>query len=222
MTKEGQRRLLGTLAAVGPPVCALAWLIAPSMQPGYNPWREDLSTLAALDAAHPWITITGELLLAVAVLALARGLAISLTGPDVIVAVCLLVSGGLGILVQAVAREDCGTQVAACAARLHAGHASWHHTLHDATSALAFITVLAAPLVLGRPFRHHPHWCQLTNPCLITAALGVALLISYASTADGAWAGLTERIFLTVPLAWISLTGIRLARAPGTTIGQVT
>jgi hypothetical protein len=170
--------------------------------------------LAALDAAHPWITITGEVLLGLAVLALAGGLAITLTGRDVIVAVCLLLAGGLATLVQAVAQEDCGTQVAVCAARIHAGDVSWHHTLHEGASVLAFITILAAPLVLARPFRGHPRWRGLATYSVTTAVLGLALLIGYASTADGPWDGLIQRIFLTIPLAWITLTGIRLARPP--------
>lgn len=214
MTAHDPRRLLGGLAVAGPLASTIAWPVASAAQDGYSPWREDLSALAAVDAEHPWITIAGDLLLGTGALALALGLVIALRGRDVVVGACLLATAGLAILVQAVAREDCSTQLAACAARVRAGDVSWHHTLHDTSSGLAFLTALATPLVLARPFREDRGWRHLATYSVVTAALGVLLLVGYVATIGGAWNGLVQRVFLTVPIVWIVVVGARLGRSP--------
>ena len=140
------RRRLGALAAAGPLVFAVAWAISGALQTGYDPLRDDESSLAAIGAAHPWITITGDVLLGGATLALAAGLFTAPAGRHVTVACSLVLAAGLAIIVQALAREDCLTQFAACAGT-HAGRASWHQALHNTAAGLAFILLAVAPLV---------------------------------------------------------------------------
>jgi hypothetical membrane protein len=210
------RRRLGALAAVSPIGFTAAWAIASAAQTGYRPLREDLSALGAVGADHPWITIAGDLLLGLGIVALARGLTTAPHGRDARAGVCLLLAGGLGTIVQAVAREDCATQQPACAAHVSAGDISWHHAVHGIASAVAFCAILGAALVLARPFREHQHWHDLAGYSLLTAALGLLLLIGYIGTADTAWGGLGQRIFLTVPLLWITFVGLRLSRAAPT------
>ncbi|HKD96774.1 MAG TPA: DUF998 domain-containing protein, partial [Micromonosporaceae bacterium] len=75
MSRTRLRRVLGGAASAGPVACAIAWVTAPLTWTGYNPWRQDLSTLSTLAAPWPWITVSGELLLSVGILGLATGLA---------------------------------------------------------------------------------------------------------------------------------------------------
>ena len=208
------RSLLGGLAAAGAAAATLAWTLASAIQPGYDPARDDLSALAATGAAHPWLTMTGEFLLGVGVVALAAGLVAALPGRDVVVGFSLLLSAGLATAIQALAREDCPTQHADCVARLQAGQASWHHTLHEATSGLAFVAMLTAPPVLARAFRRDSRWCDLATYSVVTAALGLVLLVAYVATAETAFGGISQRVFLLVPVAWIAVAGTRLARLP--------
>ena len=214
MSRTRLRRVLGGAASAGPVACAIAWVTAPLTWTGYNPWRQDLSTLSTLAAPWPWITVSGELLLSVGILGLATGLAITLAGRDVLVGVAMLVTTGLAIAAQAVAREDCDTGLAACAAREEAGLVSWHHSLHGYAAVLSFVTVLAAPIVLARPFRSQPAWHNLAAYSVGTTVAGLILLVAYVAVPD-TWTGLAQRLFVTVPVAWTAVVGARLVRLPG-------
>jgi hypothetical membrane protein len=205
-------RLSGGLAVLGVIACTLAWTTASAIQPGYSSIRDDLSALAALGAAHPWITMAGEFLLGAGIVALATGLVRALSGRDAVVGCCLLLSAGVAACIQAVAREDCPTQLTTCAARVRTGAVSWHHTLHGIASVLAFLALLAAPPVLARPFRNDAAWRDLATYSTATAIVGLALLVAYVSTAETGVVGLTQRLFLVAPLAWIAVAGMRLSR----------
>jgi hypothetical membrane protein len=210
MIRTTLRRILGGAATAGPLAFTAAWVASTIATPRYDMRRDDISALAVVGAPHPWITITGKLLLAASILALAVGLAISLGGRDRAVGVGMLITAGLAIAVAAMAREDCNTGLAACTARQQAGLASWHHTLHGLASVLFFLTILAAPIILARPLRADPHWRALGTYSVVTTVTGLALLLAYVATPH-AWTGLAQRIFVTVPVAWTAILGTRLA-----------
>jgi len=73
---------LGRLALAGPIAFTIAWLVGGLVQDEYSPRREDISALAASDAQHAWIMITGFVLLGVGTVALAAGLASTLRYPS--------------------------------------------------------------------------------------------------------------------------------------------
>jgi hypothetical protein len=89
--------------------------------------------------------ISGDLALAVGIAALALVVGRTLRSPDTTVAVGLLAAAAVGIVVQALAREDCNTALTDCTARAHAGQLTWHHDPHSPASALAFLVILGAP-----------------------------------------------------------------------------
>src|SRR6478672_7783471 len=179
----GFRHLAGACAVASPLVFSAAWLAAWTAQETYSPRREDISALAALDAQQPWIMISGFLALALGLTALGAGLLRTVAGGRAARAGALLVVlAGLGILVAGIARNDCSSELEACKARIDGGAVSWHHDLHDAVSGLVFLTLVVALLVLF-----------------------------IAGPIDG-WNGLIQRVFLAVPLVWITVLGIRLRR----------
>ncbi len=210
MPKDSQRtgiasqRLLGGVAAAGPLVFTVAWAIASTLQGDYSVIRDDESALAATDAAHPWITVAGDALLGIGTLALGIGLARSLSGRQAAVGCGLLLTAGLAIIVQAFAREDC--QFGSCIG----GAPSWHQTVHDLGAVVAFFALLGAAFVFWRVFRRDRYWQSLAVYSLVTAGAGLLLLIVSVATEESAVGGLTQRIFLTVPLAWIVVVGLRL------------
>jgi len=90
---------LGRVAVAGPIAFTIAWLIGGLVQDEYSFWQEDISALAALDAKHAWIMITGFVLLGVGTMALAAGLASTLKYPSAVIGSVLLMIAGLGLAV---------------------------------------------------------------------------------------------------------------------------
>ena len=207
-------RVLGLLAIVGPCVCTGAWLLASSIAPGYDPWREDLSALAAAGAAHPWITVIGCSLAGPGFAAAGEGLRRRLGGRDATVAAVLLLVAGMAMLTQAFSREDCSTELAACMAREAAGAVSWHHELHSLASVVVFLTPLGAAILLARAFGADPAWRNLRMPALVWAGVGLALLVAYFGVPRQI-GGFTERVFVTWLLAGVVATGVQLWCSPG-------
>jgi hypothetical membrane protein len=206
------RPLLGWLALVGPIAFTIAWLVGALAQDEYSVRQEDISALAALDAQNAWIMITGFLLLGVGIVALGAGLAGALKGRPATVGSILVVLAGAGIIVAGLARNDCSSELDACAERVDAGDVSWHHTTHDLASLVVFLALVAAPLVLARAFRRDQSWRDLRTYSLITGALGLVLMVLFLTGVAGSWNGLLQRVFVTVLFAWIAVLGARLIR----------
>ena len=100
---------LGRVAVAGPIAFTIAWLIGGLVQDDYSFRQEDISALAALDAQHAWIMITGFVLLGVGTIALAAGLASTLKYPSAVIGSVLLMIAGIGFAVVGLARNDCST-----------------------------------------------------------------------------------------------------------------
>jgi hypothetical membrane protein len=213
MSASGFRRLTGMSAVAGPIVFTAAWLVGWAVQDEYSPRHEDISALAALDAEHPWIMVIGFLALGLGIVALGLGLLSALaSGVSVRVGALLVTVAGLGILVAGLARNDCSSELAACKARIDAGDLSWHDQVHDLVSLAVFLALVAAQLVLARPFGRDTRWQDLRRYSIVSGALTFALLVVYGSGAGGDWNGLVQRVFLAVPFLWIVVLGLRLRR----------
>ena len=203
---------LGRVAVAGPIAFTIAWLIGGLVQDEYSFWQEDISALAALDAKHAWIMITGFVLLGVGTMALAAGLASTLKYPSAVIGSVLLMIAGLGLAVVGLARNDCSTELQACAARVDAGEVSVHHQIHDNVSLIIFLALIAASLVLARAFGRGDRWRPLRTYCIVTGVLGFALLVLYVIEPAPAWNGLVQRIFVSVLFVWIAVVGFWLSR----------
>ena len=204
--------LLGRLAVLGPILFTLAWLIGGVVQDGYSPRQEDISALAALDAQHAWLMMAGFLLLGAGTVALAAGLAEVVKGRRAAIGSILVALAGLGIIVAGLARNDCSSELEACASRGRAGDVSWHSATHDLVSLLIFLALTAAPLVLARAIRSQDSWRDLRRYSLVTGVLCLVLLVLYGSGVAAPWNGLVQRVFVSVPFLWIAILGGRLVR----------
>ena len=204
--------MLGWLAVLGPIAFTIAWIVAALVQDEYSVRREDISALAALDAQNAWIMITGFLLLGVGIVALGAGIAGALKGRPATVGSILVVVAGVGIIVAGLARNDCSSELDACADRVDAGDVSWHHATHDLASLVVFLALVAAPLVFARAFRGDQSWRDLRTYSLITGVLGLVLLVLFLTGVAGSWNGLLQRVFVTVLFLWIAVLGARLIR----------
>jgi hypothetical membrane protein len=207
------RRILGWCAVAGAVLFTVASLIAGWVQDEYSLRREDVSALAALDAQHPWIMITGIIALGIGLVALGLGLAGAIDdGRSATVGSVLLVLTGLGFVVAGLARNDCSSELQACKERVDAGDVSWHHIVHDSVGVAVFLLLVVSPLVFARAFRADGRWSDLRGYSLATGGLTFALVLVFAVEALNGWNGIVERVLTAVPLAWIIVLGIRLTR----------
>ena len=210
--EAGRNLWLGRLALAGPIAFTIAWLVGGLVQDEYSLRQEDISALAAMDAQHAWIMITGFVLLGLGTVALAAGLASTLRYLSAAIGSVLLMIAGIGLTVAGLARNDCSSELPACAARVDAGEVSWHDQVHDNVSLILFLALIAAPLVFARAFGRDDRWRPLRTYSIVTGLLGFALLVLYVIGSAGTWNGLVQRIFISVLLVWIALVGFRLSR----------
>ncbi len=223
----GRLRVLGGLAGVAGPVAfTAAWAVSSLLQTGHAAAEVQISGLAAPGARDPWIMITGFLVLggcsAVFGTALHRELGGSKregragregrqeragregragAGPRLIQAAGLLtVAAGL-------LRRDQMLLTAPA-------HESWHNHAHDVASAVIYVALVATPLLLARRFRRDPRWSALRWPLVGASLVTAAVLIVFFTGAFSSWAGLLQRIGVSVPLAALCAVAARLL-APG-------
>ena len=210
--KTDPRLWLGRLAVAGPIAFTVAWLYGGLAQDEYSVRREDISALAALDAQHAWIMITGFLLLGAGTVALGAGLVMTLKGRSAVIGSILVMIAGVGLIVAGLARNDCSGELSACAERVDAGDVSWHSTVHDTVSLVVFLALIAASLVLAGSFRRAEHWRDLRSYSIVTGLLGFVLLVIFVTGAAGSWTGVLQRVFVSVLFVWIALPGLRLTQ----------
>jgi hypothetical protein len=141
MNTVGTRVLLGRLAMIGPIALTIAWIVAGMVQGRVQPRRDYISDLAALDAQHAWIMITG-FLLGAGTAALGVGLAGAVKGRAARIGSILVALAGVGMIVAGLARGDCRSQLDAYAARIDAGDLSWHQATHELASAVVFFALV--------------------------------------------------------------------------------
>ncbi len=117
---------------------------------------------------------------------------------------------------------DCSGELAACDARVKAGDVSWHHQAHVVISAVVFLSLVLAQLVLAHAFHKDERWRRLRTYSAISAVATLVLLVIYAMDVVQDSGGLMQRIFLAVPLVWIAVLGLRVLRHfAGTTASPV-
>ena len=195
----------------GPVLFTVAWLVAWSVQDVYSPRREDISALAAVDAQHAWIMMTGIIALGLGLIALGLGLVgVIHGGRSATVGPILLVLGGVSFAAAGLARNDCSSELPACKERVESGSVSWHHSVHDVLGVAVFVVLTVAPLVFARAFRADGRWSMLRSFSLFTGALTLALLIVFGAEPFDGWNGLVQRVLVAVPLVWIAVLGAHL------------
>jgi hypothetical membrane protein len=203
-----QAGALALVAVAAPVIFAVCWALSAGMQDGYRLVRDDESALAASGAAHPWITMTGDTTVGVAVVALSIALARMVAGRRRTTGCALLAFGGLAVVIQALVREDCVKNLGFCSPGK--ADSTWHQGVHDSASAIAFLTILAAMFVFARPFRDHG-WTRLARCSTLVGSAGLLLLVVLIALSDSSSAGIAELVFLLAPLGWIATVGLALA-----------
>lgn len=196
--------LAGAIAGVlGPVAFSAAWIAAAFRQRGLAFAAPQISGLAADDAHDPWLMISGFVLLGGCAIGFGAGLATALgggrrAGPG---PVAIQLAGVLTIAAGLLRRDH---------VLLTTGPESWHNHAHDVVSAVVYLLLVAAPLLLGRRFSGDQRWRGLTAPLMASSAASAALLVAFYSAPGWSWDATLQRIAVSLPLAAIVAVAIRL------------
>ena len=225
-------RVLGGLAGLAGPLAFTAgWAVSSLLQTGHGATEVQISGLAAPDARDPWIMITGFLVLgacsAVFGTALHRELGGSgregragqagregraerearegreARGGRAGAGPRLIQAAGLLTVAAGLLRRDQMLLTAPA-------HESWHNHAHDVVSAGIYVALVAAPLLLARRFRGDQRWSALRWPLVGASLVTAAVLVVFFTGAFSSWAGLLQRIGVSVPLAAVCAVAARL------------
>jgi hypothetical membrane protein len=223
---RGARRvpgLLGGLAGLAGPVAfTAAWAVSSLLQAGHAATEVQISGLAAPDARDPWIMITGFLALGGCSVVFGAALHRELGGSGSGTAARtggsagtagtaraagpgprLIQAAGLLTVAAGLLRRDQMLLTAPA-------HESWHNHAHDVVSALIYVALIAAPLLLARRFRGDAWWGPLRWPLVGASLATAAVLVVFFTGAFPSWAGLLQRIGVSVPLAAVCAVAARL------------
>jgi hypothetical protein len=101
-----------------------------------------------------------------------------------------------------------------------AGGESWHNQAHDAVSAIIYVTLVVAPLLLAVRFHRDPGWRRLCAPLTVGSAATAGLLGVFASANSAPWDAILQRIAVTIPLAMLTAIAVRLMTVRPATAGS--
>jgi hypothetical membrane protein len=198
---------LGAAAGIAGPVAfTAAWAGASLLQDGHAATEVQLSGLAAPDARDPWVMITGFLVLGGCSAGFGTALRRQLggtgragPGPRLIQAAGVLtVAAGLLRRDQMLLAAPAGE--------------SWHNHAHDVVSALIYVALVAAPLLLARRFRGDRRFGVLRVPLAASSLASAGVLGVFFAGAAPSWNGLLQRVAVSLPLAAMCAVAARMPR----------
>jgi hypothetical membrane protein len=211
MTSTGVRA--GAAAGIaGPAAFTGAWIASSLRQTGYPAAEIQLSGLAAPDARDPWIMVAGFVVLGGCTMAFGAALHQALGGRGRAGPAPRLIQGaGLLTIAAGLLRRD--------RMLLTPGSVSWHNHAHDLISAVIYVDLVAAQVLLAARFGRDPggpgpDW-KPWRPWLLASGLATgAALVAFAADTSASGAGVLQRIAVSIPLAAIAAVAARLLRTP--------
>jgi hypothetical membrane protein len=188
----------------GPLAFTGAWVVSSLLQSGHPATEVQISGLGAPDARYPWIMIAGFVALGGCSVAFGSALRQALggsrrAGP----APALIQAAGVLTVAAGLLRRDRMLLTPSVAQ-------SWHNHAHDVVSALIYVALVAAPLLLARTFRGDPRWIALRPPLVASSLATAAVLAVFFAGASESWSGVLQRVGVTLPLAAMSAVAATL------------
>jgi hypothetical membrane protein len=203
----------------GPAAFTGAWLVSSLRQTGYPAAEIQISGLAAPDARDPWIMVAGFVVLGGCTVAFGAALHEALGGRGNVgpgrwrggagLASRLIQGAGLLTIAAGLLRRD--------RMLLTPGSVSWHNHAHDLVSAVIYVDLVAAQVLLAGRFGRDPAGLEPTwrswRPWLLASGLATgAVLIAFVAVTPAAEAGVLQRVAVTIPLVAIAAIAVRLLR----------
>jgi len=217
MTNTGVRA--GAAAGIaGPAAFTGAWIASSLRQTGYPAAEIQLSGLAAPDARDPWIMVAGFVVLGGCTVAFGAALHDALGRAGGVGrsrwrggAPRLIQGAGLLTIAAGLLRRD--------RMLLTPGSVSWHNHAHDVISAVIYVDLVAAQVLLAARFGRDPQW-RPWRPWVLASSLATgAVLAAFAADTSAPGAGVLQRVAVTIPLAVIAAIAVRMLRTPASSGG---
>jgi hypothetical membrane protein len=205
----------------GPAVFTGAWIASSLRQTGYPAAEIQISGLAAPDARDPWIMMAGFVVLGGCMVPFGAALHRALggrgeagpgrwrggAGP----APRLIQGAGLLTIAAGLLRRD--------RMLLTPGSVSWHNHAHDVISAVIYVDLVVAQVLLAARFGRDPvgldsAWTAW-RPWLLASGLATgAVLVAFVADTSAAGAGVLQRVAVSIPLAAVAAIAVRLLKTP--------
>jgi hypothetical protein len=208
--KSGPRTIIGSLnvygivalsGIVGPLVLGVADLTAAFSDPGYDPIRQSISSLALTPMG--WLQSIGFLVFGLLTEVFVVGLFFSIRRwRGFALGIAALVCAGFGLLLLGAFQTDpVGTS-----------H-TIQGTIHSRAAAVVFWSFPAACLLIAPSLRHDPYWKDLYFYTIVTGAFVFSLLIVLSLLPiHQNWFGLYQRIIVASMVIWVEVMAIWLLR----------
>jgi hypothetical protein len=203
---------------VGPAAFTGAWIAGSLRQTGYPAAEIQISGLAAPDARDPWLMMAGFVVLGGCTVAFGAALREALGGvgegrwrggaPR------LIQGAGLLTIAAGLLRRD--------RMLLGPGNVSWHNHAHDVISAVIYVDLVLAQVLLAGQFGRDPRWRPWRPWVLASGLVTGAVLVAFAAETSAPGAGILQRVAVTIPLATIAAISARLLRTPATLSRRLT
>jgi Protein of unknown function (DUF998) len=210
---------------VGPAAFTGAWIAGSLRQTGHPAAEIQISGLAAPDARDPWIMIAGFLVLGGCSVAFGAALHAALGGRGRAGLAPRLIQGaGLATIAAGLLRRD--------HMLLTPGSVSWHNHAHDVISAVIYVDLVVAQLLLAARFGRGPRgpggqgrpggpggqgrtsWQPWAPWLLASAGATAAVLIAFTVQVSAPDAGVLQRVAVSIPLAALAAVAARLLTIP--------
>jgi hypothetical protein len=190
-------RLARLSVALSPTLFTIVWLTGPLWHPAYDPFRDSVSRLAV--GPNGWVQSASFVVFGILLMAMTVFLFTTLPRRRLsIVGAAFLALFAAGVLGAGL--FDLATQSA----------------LHQVFSAVAFVSVVAAMLILWRDFAGSEMWRPLGTFTLIAGIISAGLLLFFLIGVGsdvaglGQWSGSFQRLFILSWTVWLQVVALRL------------
>jgi Protein of unknown function (DUF998) len=188
---------------VGPAAFTGAWIAGSLRQTGHPAAEIQISGLAAPDARDPWLMVAGFVVLGGCTVVFGTALRAVVSGSLV---PRLIQGAGLLTIAAGLLRRD--------RMLLAPGSVSWHNHAHDAISAVIYVDLVVAQVLLAERFGRDPQWRPWRPWVLASGLVTGSVLVTFAADTSAPGAGVLQRVAVTTPLAVIAAISARLLRTP--------
>ena len=200
---------IASFSAMITPVFFLSLVIfESSLRPGYSQISDEISYLGV--GPYELIQNLNFIISGILLIVFGTGLKIFLeTKPDVTKARAAgrtVILFGIGVLLAGV------TLILASPYPQDSLVAVDYYYFHTLASFVAFIAVIVAQFIVWRGLRKSDQTTlkSYADFSLTTGVISVILLVIFLFTMNSGYKGLTERMFVAVPLIWTGISGVRM------------